>query len=126
MPEPIFVFGSNLAGIHGAGAARYAILHHGAIVGQGIGRQGNSYAIPTKDASLQSLPLGEIYKHILDFCVYALKRPESTFHVTRVGCGLAGYSDWDIADMFSQAPMNCKFSLQWAAWLPWHEDWTDK
>lgn len=71
MSEPIFVFGSNLAGRHGKGAALFARRNHGAIYGQGVGRQGNSYAIPTKDAKLRTLPLVTIHEHVGDFIVYA-------------------------------------------------------
>lgn len=67
----IFVFGSNLAGRHGKGAALYAYKHHGALYGQGVGRQGMSYAIPTKDSGLIALPLWAIKCYIDNFIVYA-------------------------------------------------------
>lgn len=104
----IFVFGSNLAGRHGAGAALYARKNHGAIYGQGIGLQGNSYGIPTKDEGLRSLPLGEIQRHIEDFLRFALEHPEIEFQVTPIGCGLAGYKHQQIAPFFAAAPSNCK------------------
>lgn len=109
----IFVFGSNLAGIHGAGAALYARKHHGAIYGQGIGRQGNSYGIPTKDARIITLPLKDIKKYINQFITFAKHNHDMTFNVTRVGCGLAGYTDTDIAPMFKDAPSNCVLPSEW-------------
>lgn len=109
----IFVFGSNLAGRHGAGAALYAKKHHGAIYGQGIGRQGNSYAIPTKDERIKTLPIEEIVCYISDFMSYAENNPKLTFNVTRVGCGLAGYTDEAISCFFKDAPANCKLPEGW-------------
>lgn len=85
----IFVFGSNLAGRHGAGAAKYAVQHHGAIYGQGVGLQGNSYALPTKDKQIKTLPLERIEEYVKDFIRFACKHPEHTFNVTKIGCGLA-------------------------------------
>lgn len=111
----IFVFGSNLAGRHGAGAALFALQNHGARYGQGVGRQGNSYAIPTKDFSIKTLPLIEIHFHVRDFLDYASKHPELEFQVTRIGCGLAGYSDEDIAPFFKNAPSNCSLPNGWRA-----------
>jgi hypothetical protein len=102
----IFVFGSNLAGKHGKGAALYARQHHGAICGQGVGRQGMSYAIPTKDSGLMTLPLWVIHHYVNDFITYAETHEELTFELTRIGCGLAGYKDLDIAPMFKNAPPN--------------------
>lgn len=109
----IFVFGSNLAGRHGKGAALYARQHHGAIYGQGIGRQGNSYAIPTKDAQLNTLPLAKIRRYVIEFRMYAERHLELQFEVTRIGCGLAGYTDTDIAPMFKNAPANCHLPAGW-------------
>jgi len=111
--KPVFVFGSNLAGIHGAGAARCALEEHGAIWGQGIGMQGNSYGIPTKDAQIQTLVLREIAIHVFGFLAFARSHPELTFQVTRIGCGLAGYVDAEIAPMFSGAPDNCILPEGW-------------
>jgi hypothetical protein len=102
----IFVFGSNLAGRHGRGAARYAAKNYGAIPGCGIGRQGNAYAIPTKGRQLEVLPLEVIRWHVNDFLVYARNNPELTFHLTAIGCGLAGYKPKQIEPMFRQAPEN--------------------
>ena len=109
----IFVFGSNLAGRHGKGAALYAKVHKEAKYGQGVGRQGNSYAIPTKDEKLQTLPIDEIKPHVDDFINYAKSNPNLDFEVTRIGCGLAGYSDEDIAPLFKEAPDNCFLPDGW-------------
>ncbi len=103
----IFVFGSNLAGRHGAGAALCARKHHGAIYGQGKGLQGSSYAIPTKGYMLKPLPLHVIKEHVTEFLLFASKNPEMIFEVTKIGCGLAGYDVSDIAPMFIEAPSNC-------------------
>jgi hypothetical protein len=109
----VFVFGSNLAGRHGAGAALFARQSHGARLGQGVGPQGNSYAIPTKDAKLVTLSLGTIASYVADFIYYAESHPELYFSVTRIGCGLAGYKDADIAPMFKKAPPNCILPEGW-------------
>ena len=111
----IFVFGSNLAGIHGAGAALQAVKEYGAIYGHGIGRQGSSYGIPTKGHGIQTLPLGNIGEHVLDFLSYAREHGDEEFFVTRIGCGLAGYKDEDIAPMFVDAPSNCDLPWNWEA-----------
>jgi hypothetical protein len=102
----IFVFGSNLAGRHGAGAALYARKHHGAIYGIGVGHQGNSYAIPTKDERIETLPLSVIRQYVDQFIAYANAHPEFVFRLTPIGCGLAGYKPDDIAPMFKDAPAN--------------------
>ena len=124
MSPVYFVFGSNLAGVHGAGAARYAVEHHGAIMGRGIGFQGTSYAIPTKDERIQTLPLDLVQGHVSAFLRIARQMPETAFHVTQIGCGLAGFTAEQIAPLFAKAPMNCKFSTAWSKWLPDHETWT--
>lgn len=111
--DRIFVFGSNLAGRHGKGAALYAYRNHGAIYGDGLGPMGTSYAIPTKDAELRTLPLDAIRPHVADFLNYARLHPNLRFNVTRVGCGLAGYADADIAPMFKHAPDNCDLPEGW-------------
>src|SRR4051812_33883116 len=105
----IFVFGSNEAGRHGKGAALTAFRRFGAKYGLGIGFHGQSYAIPTKDRNLDPLPLWRIKEYVEGFLQFARKHPELEFQVTRVGCGLAGYSDQDIAPFFTAAPQNCKF-----------------
>lgn len=100
MSREIFVFGSNRAGRHGKGAALYARQNHGAIYGRGEGLQGRSYAIPTKDETIRTLPLDSIAAHVVTFIEFALSHPHLTFRVTPIGCGLAGYKPKDIAWMF--------------------------
>ncbi len=110
----IFVFGSNLAGRHGKGAALFARQKHGAIYGIGVGLQGNSYGIPTKDRNIKTLPLDEIKVHVNNFISYAKDHPEMQFNVTRIGCGLAGYKDAEISPMFIDVPNNCKLPKEWS------------
>lgn len=109
----IFVFGSNLAGRHGKGAALCARQKHGAVYGQGVGLQGCSYGIPTKDKNLQTLPLNEIQYYVEEFIHFTKVKPEWQFNVTRIGCGYAGYTDKDIAPMFKGAPDNCALPEGW-------------
>jgi hypothetical protein len=99
-PNEIFVFGSNLAGIHGAGAARLAHKVFGAEWGKGVGITDKCYALPTKDNDLWTLPLTRIQEYVIDFLDYAKENPDKTFLVTQVGCGLAGWTPEDIAPMF--------------------------
>lgn len=108
----IFVFGSNDAGRHGKGAAKTA-KRWGAREGIGEGIQGNTYGIPTKDRRLKVLGLGRINRSIKAFLEYAKEHPDKTFLVTRVGCGLAGFSETDIAPMFADAPSNCILPPGW-------------
>jgi hypothetical protein len=104
----IFVFGSNLAGRHGRGAALSARQEWGARYGVGVGRTGRAYAIPTKDERLRPLPLDVIAGHVATFLAYARANPELTFRVTAFGCGLAGYRPWHIAPLLHNAPANCE------------------
>lgn len=104
----VFVFGSNLAGRHGKGSALEALQKHGAIYGQGTGRQGNSYAIPTKDQKLWILPLHVISVYVSAFKAYAETHPEDTFNVVAIGCGLAGYRPEHIGPFFVRMPSNVK------------------
>jgi hypothetical protein len=102
----IFVFGSNLAGIHGAGSAQHARLHYGAVYGLGVGPQGKSYAIPTKDSNLNVLDLEVIQLYVRQFLSYAKQNHQETFNVVSIGCGLAGFRPEQIAPMFRGHPMN--------------------
>ena len=94
----IFVFGSNLSGLHAGGAARVALNRFGAVWKQGEGLQGNSYAIPTMQGGVET-----IKPHVDRFIEFAKSRPELTFYVTRIGCGIAGFDDEEIAPLFQQA-----------------------
>ncbi len=109
--KEIFVFGSNLAGRHGAGSAKFALENCGAIWGRGFGMQGYSYAIPTKDENLLTLSLVEIEKHIDLFVHFVMMNRHAKFAISRIGTGLAGY-DWDrdIRPLFPrEMPKNCRF-----------------
>ena len=107
MIRPIFVFGSNEAGRHGRGAALFARENYGAVYGEGIGITGHAYAIPTKDKFIRTLPLEKIKLYVDDFLKFARENRHLPFFVTRIGCGLAGYKDWQIAPMFKGYPENC-------------------
>jgi hypothetical protein len=102
----IFVFGSNLAGRHGAGAAKFARLNKGAIYGKFYGLQGESFAIPTKDQYLASLPISKIRVFVDRFINFAKQNPDMVFELTPIGCGLAGYMPEEIAPLFENAPEN--------------------
>jgi len=113
----VLVFGSNLAGRHGKGAALVAKERFGATPGVGRGRQGRSYGIPTKREDLTVRSLAEIHVDVAAFIEHAQKHPETPFFVTRIGCQLAGYSDSEIAPLFAEAPANCNFPESWQEWL---------
>jgi len=115
--DKIFVFGSNLAGRHGKGAALYAKQEHGAIYGQGVGLQGKSYAIPTKDKNIRTLPLNVINRHVETFLEFADAHSEMIFNVTAIGTGLAGYNHGQIAPMFVDHPQNCVMPKQWRKFI---------
>jgi len=103
-PDEVFVFGSNKSGIHGAGAARLALAEFGAIWHQSKGLQGQSYAIPTKDASvMHTLTISEIGTHVTEFIEFAKQNQDKIFFVTEIGCGLAGCAVEDIAPLFKHA-----------------------
>lgn len=114
--DEVFVFGSNLAGVHGAGAAKQA-LKYGARMGHGVGLQGLSYAIPTKDYDIKTLPLDKIGPYVERFKKMTLQYPNANFFITRVGCGLAGYKDRDIAPLFKGCGANCSFPQEWEIYL---------
>ena len=97
-PGEIFVFGSNLAGMHGGGAAYAAYRKFGAIWGQGVGLQGQSYAIPTMQGGVET-----IKPYVDEFIAFAREHTELTFLVTRIGCGIAGFRDEQIAPLFEEA-----------------------
>ncbi len=105
------------ADIYGAGAARRAWEKYGAIYGEGIGRHGDSYAIPTKDRKIVSLSTTAIRMFVDDFIKYAIDNPDLTFKVTQIGCGLAGFTAQQIAPMFRNAPKNCQFYTDWKEYL---------
>ena len=96
--DEVFVFGSNLAGMHGGGAAYAAFKKFGAIWGRGVGLQGQSYAIPTMQGGVET-----IKPYVDDFIDFAHARPDLFFYVTRIGCGIAGFADAEIAPLFAAA-----------------------
>lgn len=97
-PDDIFVFGSNLAGMHCGGAARVALEKFGAVMGQGVGPQGQSYAIPTMQGGVET-----IKPYVDQFIELAREWDQNTFYVTRIGCGIAGFKDEEIAPLFREA-----------------------
>jgi len=117
LTEQIFVFGSNLAGRHGAGSAQAALADHGAVWGQGVGRQGRSYAIPTKDEQFRVLKPVHIKEFVREFLQYAAERPELTFNVVAIGCGFAGYHPYEIAPMFEGATSNVNLPEEFKPYL---------
>lgn len=97
-PDEVFVFGSNLGGFHGGGAARTAYNKFGAIWGQGVGMQGQSYAIPTMQGGVET-----IAPYVDEFIEYARNHPDKRFLVTEIGCGIAGFAPEEIAPLFARA-----------------------
>ena len=97
-PGEIFVFGSNLRGIHGGGAAYMAYKNFGAIMGKGTGLQGQSYAIPTMQGDVS-----KIKPYVDEFIEFAQDNPNLTFLVTKIGCGMAGFFDFQIFPLFQEA-----------------------
>ncbi len=102
----VFVFGSNLAGKHGAGSAAHAVVEYGAEYGVGVGMTGRAYAIPTKDHRIKTMPLEEIKPYVREFIQFASDNSDIEFRVVAIGCGLAGYTPEDIAPMFAGATSN--------------------
>lgn len=107
----VFVFGSNKEGMHGGGAARVAYQKFGAKWGEGVGMTGRCYAIPTMDGSLDI-----ICGYVDDFTEYARSHPELTFLVTRIGCGIAGWTDEQIAPLFREASKLDNVTLPESFW----------
>ena len=113
----VFVFGSNEAGVHGGGAAALAHERFGARWRHGRGRTGRSYAIPTKNREIRTLPLSDVAREVAIFLAHAVFHPETNFYVTAIGTGLAGYRHADIAPMFTDAPSNCSLPGEWESIL---------
>ena len=97
-PDDIFVFGSNLQGMHCGGAARVALQKFGVVMGQGVGIQGQSYAIPTMQGGVET-----IKPYVDELIDLAREWDQNTFYVTRIGCGIAGFTDEEIAPLFDKA-----------------------
>ena len=115
--DTVFVFGSNEAGRHGAGAAHTAAKCFGAKYGEGIGHFGQSYALPTKDKNIEKLTPSEVFAHICDFIAY-VQSSDKKFFVTKIGCGLAGFSTTQIAAMFKLALYDVPHDVQCRILLP--------
>lgn len=115
----IFVFESNLAGIHGKGDSLHAYRYYGAIKGQAVGLQGQSYGIPTKDKKINILPLNEIKKYIDEFIIFAKSHKEYIFNVSKIGIGYAGYTPITIAPLFTDAVgmENVKLPVEFTSWF---------
>jgi hypothetical protein len=119
----IFVAGTNLDGIHGAGSAKYAHKHEGLRIGVGRGLDGNSYALPTVGHGFARFTLVLVAIEIGRFIEVARQFPHQQFKVTRVGCNLAGFTDDQIAPLFADAPGNCWFDEAWRDYLPGKQFW---
>lgn len=121
-PDDIFVFGSNLAGMHLGGAARTAVEKFGAIMGQGVGIQGQSYAIPTMQGGVDT-----IKPYVDQFIDLAREWDQNTFYITRIGCGIAGFRDEEIAPLFRDALSlyNVRLPRRWVEILQ-NEELNDK
>lgn len=119
----VFVFGANLAGRHGGGAAAEAERRFGAQMGVGWGYMGtpprHSFAIPTLDEHFEVLPLEEIARYVERFIQFVAEHPQLRFFITRVGCGIAGYRDEQIAPLFRPlvAIGRCSFAEKWRPYL---------
>lgn len=111
----IFVFGSNKAGRHGAGAALYALKNHGAVYGEGFGLWGNSFAIPTKGYNIEPLTFEEVTSNVSQFLHYADVNPGVAFALTPVGCGLAGHNKRDMWAFLKSVgvPSNVYLTSSW-------------
>ena len=110
-PDEVFVFGSNLGGFHGGGAARAAFNKFGAVWGQGVGLQGQSYAIPTMQGGVET-----IKPYVDEFIRFAAGHPEKRFLVTPIGCGIAGFTAEEIAPLFADARGLENISLPESCW----------
>ena len=110
-PNEVFVFGSNLAGFHGGGAAAMALMRFGAVWGQGVGLQGQSYAIPTMQGGVET-----IAPYVDEFIEFARNHPEKRFLVTEIGCGIAGFTPEEISPLFDKAVDVDNISLPQRFW----------
>lgn len=113
----IFVFGSNLFGVHGAGAARQAFDQFDAVWGKGEGLQGRSYALPTKYSPRESLSIDDIKHYVHRFFECCNKNKDLVFLLTPVGCGYAGYDIEEMAPLFKKAPSNVVLPPQFMKFL---------
>ena len=120
----VFVFGSNLRGVHGAGAAKFAYTVKNYPWGHSFGLRGAAFGIPTKDRNIETLSLERIEQWVKEFVTQAtFNWQHLNFQVTAIGCGLAGLKHEDIAPMFINAPDNCYFDTLWEKYLPTKKFW---
>lgn len=119
LPNSLFVFGSNLAGRHGSGSARAAYDHYGAAMGVFNGHTGDAYAIPTVDTAIQPLPIEVIGMYIDELHQFAKIYPNFNLFVTRLGCGIAGFTDEEVARQFANVSWtgNFDFPIEWKPFL---------
>ena len=115
----IYVFGSNIRGVHGAGAALEARKRYGAVLGFGFGLMGQSYAIPTKDYNIRTLDLQTIEAYVEGFRLFVQNNQNLKFYITPIGTGLAGYRHSDIAPMFRNmvGKERCWYPEEWEPYL---------
>jgi hypothetical protein len=118
-PNQVIVVGSNTRGIHGAGAAKLAFKKFGAKWGVGRGLQGQTYALPTKDFEINTLPLYDIERNIKEFLDFAGENPHYEFYTTLIGCGLANYTPDQIGPLFGKFPIpsNVILPIQFAKFV---------
>jgi hypothetical protein len=114
--ELLFVFGSNESGFHGAGAAKYATLAFGAVYGQPFGIQGRSFAIPTRNRKIVTLPLKTVKTYVDKFLDWSVSNPGRKYYITPIGTGLAGYRHHQIAPLFKGIE-NAWLPLEWMRYL---------
>lgn len=117
LENQVFVFGSNLAGLHRGGAAKVAKDHFGALQGVGRGWSGQSFAIPTLNEHFQPMPLSQIAHYIDDFKIYTKNHPQQTYFITSIGCGGAGYQPQDIAPLFAGISDNVILPIRFRDYL---------
>ena len=114
----VYVFGSDLRGVHCGGTAYEALCRFGAKLGQGTGRQGCSYAIPTIVGGIEN-----IRPYVDEFLRYAEEHGNETFLVTKIGCGIAGFTPEEIAPLFRRAPFIKNVKLPKEFWDALLDDW---
>jgi hypothetical protein len=119
----ILVVGTNMDGNHAGGAARFANLNHGLEMGVAEGLSGTAYALPTVGHDFSPMPLEEVAGHVDTFLQCADYNEDLNFKVTRIGCGIAGFTDEEIAPLFVDAPTNCYFDEKWKEFLPDAKFW---
>lgn len=112
-PGQIFVFGSNLLGIHGAGAAKFAYEKCGAVLGRGEGLMGSAYALPTCSEPGVPVDITGVQSAVKRFQCFASQHPEYTFFLTRVGCGIAGFTDEQVSPLFQPRMSNILYPPEW-------------